>query len=227
MTADDDPSDLAYFRGVEEIFVALRGKTLLLAPEDFAVAARWRREGVPLDFVRAALDLAMARRKERGGKGRVNSLRYLAPAVDAAWAEASEMAAPGAPGEEAPLDVAARLAALAAALPEDLAGRAELAGRILALAGDSAVVERALAALDTDLLTRAEGALSPALAAEIGAAVEATVATLAARLPAAEIDRARGRLRQQALRRRLGLPILSLFSPLPEERSDEEPTELS
>ena len=28
----DDESDLAYFRGVEEIFVALRGKTLLLGP---------------------------------------------------------------------------------------------------------------------------------------------------------------------------------------------------
>jgi hypothetical protein len=213
MIADDDPSDLAYFHGVEEIFVALRGKTLLVGPEDYQVAKRWRREGVPLDFVRAALELAMARRKERGRKGRVNSLRYLAPAVDAAWAEARDMTAPGEAGEAAPIDVAARLAALAAALPEDLAGRAELAGRILALGGDSAVVEHALASLDAELLARAETALPPDLAAEIGAAVEKTVAALAARLPSTEIERARDRLRQQVLRKRLGLPILSLFSP--------------
>jgi hypothetical protein len=223
MIADDDASDLAYFRGVEEIFVALRGKTLLLTPADFAVAARWRREGVPLDFVRAALELALARRRERGAKGRVNSLRYLAPAVDAAWAEAREMTAPGEAGEAAPIDVAARLAALAAALPEDLAGRAGLAGRIAALAGDSAVVEQALAFLDAELLAGAEAGLPPELAAEIGAAVERTVAALAARLPEGEIDRARGRLRQQVLRKRLGLPILSLFSPDAEPARGGEP----
>lgn len=213
MIADDDESDLAYFRGVEEIFVALRGKTLLVGPEDYAVARRWRHDGIPLDFVRAALDLAMAKRKERGAKGRVSSLRYLAPAVDEAWAEASEMLAPGEPGEAAPIDVPARLAALAAALPESLAGRAELAARILPLAGDSAVVEHALAALDAELLAGAETALPPDLAAEIAAAVESTLAALAARLPETEIDRARDRLRQQILRKRLGLPILSLFSP--------------
>ena len=213
MIADDDESDLAYFPTVEEIFVSLRGMPLLLSPADFAIAARWRREGVPLDFVRAALDLAFERRKERRAKGRVNSLRYLAPAVDTAGAEARELAAPGEPGEAAPIDVPARLAALAAALPEAAPGRAEFAARLAARAGDCAVVERALANLDAELLARAEESLPAALAAEIDAAVERTAASLAARLPAAEIERARGRLRQQVLRKRLALPILSLFSP--------------
>jgi hypothetical protein len=213
MTATDDESDLAYFRTLEEIFASLRATPLLLSPADFAVAARWRREGVPLDLVRAALELAFRRREERRAKGQVNSLRYLAPAVDEAWAEAREMAAPGEPGPAAPIDVPARLAALAAALPAETAGGAELAARVLALRGGSAVVEQALAFLDAELLARAGDSLAPALAAEVDAAVEQTVATLAARLPAAEIERARDRLRQQVLRKRLGLPILSLFSP--------------
>jgi hypothetical protein len=213
MTADDDASDLAYFRAVELIFNSLRGTPLLLTPADFAIIERWRREGVPLDFVRAALELAFARRLERGAKGRVNSLRMVSPAVDQGWAEVEEMTAPGEPGEAAPIDAAARLAALAAALPEGLAGRAELAGRIVALAGNSAVVEQALAGLDAELLDRAEAGLTPGLAAEVGDAVERTAAALAARLPPGEIERARTRLRHQVLRKRLGLPILSLFSP--------------
>src|SRR5262249_7474773 len=113
----------------------------------------------------------------------------------------------------APIDVPARLAALAAALPAETAGGAELAARVLALRGGSAVVEQALAFLDAELLARAGESLAPGLAAQIDAALEPTVATLARRLPAAEIERARDRLRQQVLRKRLGLPILSLFSP--------------
>ncbi len=213
----DDPSDLAYFQAVELIFNSLRGTPLLLTPADFRIIEGWRREQVPLDFVRAALELAFARRRDRGAKGRVNSLRMVSPAVDQAWVEGREMLAPGEGGEAAPLDVAARLARLAAALPPELACRGELAARLLALRGDSAVVEQALAGLDAELLAAAEAALAPALADEIAAAVERTVAALAARLPTEEIDRARGHLRQQALRQRLGLPILSLFSASAED----------
>lgn len=210
---DDDATDLAYFQAVEAIFNALRGTPLLLTPADFAIIEGWRRDGVPLDFVRAALELAFARRRERGAKGRVNSLRRVSPAVDQAWAEGREMAAPGEAGDAAPIDVPARLAALAAALPEGLAGRAELAARLIALAGNSAVVEQALASLDAELLAGAEEGLAAGVAAEIDAAVERTAAALATRLPPGEIERASARLRQQVLRKRLGLPILSLFSP--------------
>jgi DNA-binding transcriptional MerR regulator len=223
MSAEDDASDLAYFRAVELIFNSIRGTPLLLTPADFDIIKRWRREGVPLDFVRAALELAFARREARGAKDRVNSLRRVSPAVDQAWAEGREMAAPGEPGAGAPVDVASRLARLVAALPENLAGRAELAARLAALGGNSEVVEQALAALDAELLAGAEAGLPAALAGEIGAAVERTVAALAGRLPADEIERARGRLRQQVLRQRLGLPILSLFSPDAEEPPPEEP----
>jgi len=43
--------------------------------------------------------------------------------------------------------------------------------------------------------------------------VEKTLAALKGRLPADELERSRERLTHQVLRQRLGLPVLSLFSP--------------
>ncbi len=48
---------------------------------------------------------------------------------------------------------------------------------------------------------------------EIDSAVEKTLASLGGRLPAAELESSRERLARQILRRRLSLPVLSLFSP--------------
>jgi hypothetical protein len=47
----------------------------------------------------------------------------------------------------------------------------------------------------------------------VEARVEATLASLASRLPADEVEAARSRLARQVLRQSLGLPVLSLFSP--------------
>src|SRR5262249_60194670 len=85
----------AYFQAIEEIFVELRGAPLLLSPADWQVARRWHREGVPLDLVRGSLEEVFAKRKERGAKGKISSLRCCAPAVAAAWAGLRELAAPG------------------------------------------------------------------------------------------------------------------------------------
>src|SRR4029077_879820 len=94
-TADESDSDHAYFQAVEEIFVELRGAPLLLSPADYRVAQRWHREGVPLDLLRRTLEEVFAKRQERGAKGKVNSLRYCAPAVEAAWSDLRELTAPG------------------------------------------------------------------------------------------------------------------------------------
>src|SRR3954462_964977 len=84
----------AYFQAIEEIFVRLRGTPLLLSPADWHVARRWHREGVPLDLVRDALEQAFARRRERGLKGRISSLRYCAPGAEPAWAPLRELPGP-------------------------------------------------------------------------------------------------------------------------------------
>ena len=81
-----DQEDHAYFQAVEEIFVRLRGAPLLLSPKDWHVARRWHREGIPLDLVARVLEEVFAKRKERGTRGKMSSLRYCAPAVEVQFA---------------------------------------------------------------------------------------------------------------------------------------------
>ena len=200
-----DQDDHSYFQAIEEIFVRLRGAPLLLSPADWQVASRWHREGVPLDLVGRVLEEVFAKRKERGTKGKINSLRYCAPAVEAAWADLRELTAPGERSEAAPLDIPGRLRRLAAAVPD------AFKERVLALQGDAPSVEAALSALDREMLSVA--GLAPELREEVDAAVEKTLAALKGRLPADELERSRERLTSQVLRQRLGLPVLSLFSP--------------
>ena len=199
--------DHFYFQAIEEIFVRLRGAPLLLSPADWQVASRWHREGVPLDLVGRVLEEVFAKRKERGPKGRINSLRYCAPAVEAAWADLRELTAPGERSEAAPLDIAARLRNLAAAVPD------AFKERVLALHGDAPSVEAALSALDREMLAAAAESLAPEVREEVDAAVEKTLAALKGRLPADDLERSRERLTHQVLRQRLSLPVLSLFSP--------------
>ncbi|HXO19274.1 MAG TPA: hypothetical protein VOA87_05030, partial [Thermoanaerobaculia bacterium] len=169
MTEPDD-DDHAYFRAIEEVFVRLRGSPLLLSPADWQVARRWHREGVPLDLVGNALEEVFARRRERGAKGKISSLRYCAPAVEAAWSHLRELTAPGERAEVAALDVPSRLAALAAALPAELPERDELVARLAALAaaaGGTEAVERRLAEIDRELLDGADRRASARLAEEV------------------------------------------------------------
>jgi hypothetical protein len=199
----------SYFQAIEEIFVELRGAPLLLSPADWQVARRWQREGIPLDLVRSTLEEVFAKRKERGAKGRISSLRYCAPAVEAAWADLRELTAPARRAEAPAFEAAPRLAALAASLP----GRETLAARITSLSGDPQEVEERLAALDRQMLDQAWEGLDGEARSEVEAAVEKTLAALAGRLPAGELASSRERLVRQTLRRKLGLPVLSLFSP--------------
>ena len=208
--ADDDH---AYFQAVEEIFVGLRGTPFLLAPADWLVARRWHQEGIPLELVRQCLEEVFARRRERRLKGRISSLRYCATAVAAAWAERRELTAPGRRVRVPRLDPAPRLAALAAALPPALARRDLFAGRIAGLEGDPPAIEDHLGEIDREFLAAALAELPAAARAELDEAVERSLASLARRLPAAEIAPARERLARQQLRQQLKLPVLSLFSP--------------
>lgn len=207
--------DTAYFHTIEDRFIGLRGSPLLLSPSDFRIAQRWHRKGVPLALVEAILPEVFARRAERGGaRGKVLGLRFCAPAVEAAWEEMQELQAPGERETAAPaLDVRARLAALAAALPARLPGRDELAAAIVALDGPPEAVEAALARLDETALDAAERRLRAAGRAELERQAAASLAAVAGRLPAAEIEAARDRLLRRLLRRRIGLPVLSLFAP--------------
>ena len=209
MMSDASDESQRYFRAIEEAFIRLRGAPLLLSPEDWRQADEWRRRGVPLELVLATLEQVFARRVERAAGGRIQSLRYCASAVEAAWEEVEALTAGGRRREPEAVDVAARLTALATSLPP---GQAELARRVGALAGPTSEVERALAALDEEMMA----AVLDDLAGEERRALEgrtaAALAALAGRIEADELAEARNRLLRQALRRARRLPVLSLFS---------------
>lgn len=198
-----------YFRAIEETFIRLRGSPLLLSPEDWRQADEWRRRGVPLELVLAALEQVFTRRAERGAAGKIQSLRYCAPAVETAWQEVEAMTAGGRRRDAPAVDVGARLTALAGSLPP---AQADLAERVRGLSGSTSDVERALARLDEEMMAEVSARLEAderrALEKRTAAALEA----LAGRVRTEELGEARERLLRQALRRARGLPVLSLFS---------------
>ncbi len=230
MKGDTDPG-FAYFRAIEEAFVRLRGAPFLLSPSDWRVASRWHEAGVPLAVVVEAMEELFERRRERGATTPVQGLRYCSSAVEELWGERRELD-PSQPAEEGyALDVSGRLKALAAALgdalPEELPARAGWPGEVEALGGSGAkapvpeTVERGLAAIEERLFASLreveDGRLWRRAEAE---ASEAAVA-VAGRVGEKAASAARDRLVRDALRRHLGLPVLSLFAP---EASNPRPT---
>jgi hypothetical protein len=217
--------ELHYFQVLEEAFIRLRGAPLLLSPADWQVAQRWRSLGIPLDFAIAGMTELFARRRERGEEDRVSSLRYCARAVESGWRRAEELLGPAqrAVGGGAGIDTAARLRALALAIPGTLPGGDGLARRVLELRGDAATVEAALIAIDDQMLEAAAAVLDADQAALLDRWVERRLESLSDRFDRDELARAAARLRSRELRRRAGLPLLSLFSPDAETGGGEAP----
>jgi hypothetical protein len=215
MTATDENSagDHAYFRAIEEVFIRLRGAPLLLSPTDWQIARDWHRAGIPLDLVCVTLEEVFRQRAETGKTGSVRSLKYCRSAVEKAWAARQELAAPAGRGEHVEMDIGARLQSLAAALPAALPERDRRCRQILELEGGIQDVEHELSLLDRRLMEELRSGITPELTAEIERDVAAVLARLETRLPADERPAVRDRLFEQAVRRRSGLPVLSLFSP--------------
>lgn len=215
MTATDDGSlgDHAYFRAIEEVFIRLRGAPLLLSPTDWQIARRWHRAGIPLDLVCATLEDLFRKRAESGKRGTVRSLKYCSAAVEEAWEEQQEMVGPAARSRSLELDISGRLGRLSAALPDSLPEGVRLRRKISELQGGVEEVEHRLSALDRELMQTLRSELTPKARAELEHAVDAALARLETRIPAAERRVVRDRLFDQAVRRHWGFPVLSLFSP--------------
>ena len=213
---DASPSaeDHAYFLQLEQEFLNLRGRATLLSAADWQVAREWRHAGVPAELVVTVMRSLFARQRERSPRRGISSLRYFRAAVAAAWDEVLALQAGGHRLPTAPEPtVEQRLAALADRLPVDLPERPALAAALAALSGGLETVEPELARLDAETLRRLEAGLDGAARAELDAEVARALSPLGERLSAAARRQASGRLRAQALRRRVRLPLLSLFAP--------------
>jgi len=202
-----------YFEAIEGTFIRLRGAPLLLSPTDWQVANEWYEAGIPLATVSQTLEVVFARRKERGGKGRIQSLRYCSEAVLKAWEETRELEAGGGRQRAIAVNVQARLSSLADSLPDTLGAREDWVGMISSLSGSSDEVERTLTKLDSELLEAAEWSLTAEDRELLSDRVDAILSSLQDRLPEEEIEAARERIRRGVLRELSEIPLLSLFSP--------------
>ncbi len=205
-----------YFLAIEDVFLDLRGSPLQLSPKDWQVAKKWYEEGIPFELVERTVRELFARREAKDDQEKdkkVWGLGYCQREVLAAWRRQQELQAPAAGGGEEELDLTARLANLAASLPEHLSERDAMAEKIRSLQGDAETVEGRLAELDREFFRSATLGLAAAEVEVVERELAASRAALAGRLPAEELERAGDRLREEILRRRLGLPVLSLFAP--------------
>lgn len=202
-----------YFEAIEGTFIRLRGAPLLLSPTDWQVANEWYEAGIPLATVSQTLEMVFARREERGGKGRIQSLRYCSEAVLKAWKETRELQAGGGRQRAIAVDVQARLSSLADSLPDTLGAREDWVGMISSLSGSSDEVERTLTKLDSELLDAAEWSLTAEDRELLSDRVDAILSSLQDRLPEEEIEAARERIWRGVLRELSEIPLLSLFSP--------------
>lgn len=209
--------DHAYFQAIEATFIGLRGAAVLLSPADWQTARAWHRDGIPLALVQETLRTLFARRREQGKADQIQTLRYCSSAVKRAWKAQQALRAPGRRAEVPAFDIDARLKTLASALPATLDGRERWAARIRALEGIAEEVEETLTTLDAELLADVEKGLDATGRRALEEALTNALATLTKRLPKDEVAAATSRLRQQLLREKQALPVLSLFAPEAEE----------
>ncbi len=205
-----------FFQRIEECFLALRGKPMLLSPRDWVVAEAWHADGIDLELIESTLRDVFERRAERGATASVSSLQYVDGAVRKAWAEMRELGAANTrPPVAVPrMDLANTLARIASLLPSELWHRATWYDKILALEQlpSPEEVEQALQQVGRDILRDAEKRLELAERAAIEASVERALERVATRLSSDELGKARSRLFDQTLRAHLGLPRFSVFS---------------
>jgi hypothetical protein len=237
----DPPDPDPYYLAIEEAFNRRRGAPLLLAPRDWALIGEWKRLGVPIPIVLQGIDSvfdAYARRPPSAR--RINSLSYCRQEVLGlhelylglhAVEAGRPVAAPQ--GEEAggpPKALTRYLSRLRRRLKEAMTwcsdhGLDELVGPIAEASGEVKSIQRGLsrssldpqsleaglARLDAALLEKARILLPEEERRRLDAEVEETLASTAARMTPAALEATRQSTAARLLRRRFGLPRLTLF----------------
>jgi hypothetical protein len=205
-----------YCRSIEAWIQQFDGFPSMIPNADWQIMERWHDQGVPLDLVLRTIRDLFPKIQARPIKRGFITLRRFAPAVERAWEEKRELQASAASRQEEPaFDLGARLQALAAALPAELADRERWVAAVEACAGDggSEATEAALESLDHELLAAVLADLDGPAREALETEVEAALARLGDRLAGEDRARTRERLQRDRVRRRLGLPVLSLFAP--------------
>lgn len=215
---DLSPDD-EYFLEIESHFALRRGTAFVFSAKDWALMKSWRGEGVPIAIVLEAIDRCFDHRAASGRKAPISSLSYCRHAVVDLWEERKDLKV-GEGGAVPERDPAPLLEQLASEL--DAATRrapsetlravlAGAAGQVRAIRPIEAVpvIEERLLAVEDRLLASIEAAMPPEDLASLGAEVEAALG--GHKLEEAVAARTRQANLRRLVRKRFGLPRLSLF----------------
>jgi hypothetical protein len=214
-----------YFRSVEDHFVRLRGAPLVLSPDDWHLAASWLERRIPLQVVLRAISEVFETARTRKRRRPVLSLSYCRHAVEEAYVLHLQSAvgeARAEPGRARRRPLVERLAEWER-LTDTWGPEARLEGLELlekaeeVLAGLEAgrcgaeSAETRLSELEHGLLDVAARSLPPSEHDHLVAECERRLADYRDRMTAEVYARTRQRALAGELRRRLGLPRLSLL----------------
>jgi BirA family biotin operon repressor/biotin-[acetyl-CoA-carboxylase] ligase len=211
-----------YYQEVESHFVARRGSPLFITPSEWDLVWRWEQLGIPLAVVKEGIDRVFDRPKT-GLKPR--RLSYCRQTVEAAFRRFREAGLGGRSrtSEAGDTGASTRLEEIASRLSGLGTGRASLtplcesataAIRSLAERADEApdAIETELAALDGTLLGGAEAILDEAERFELRREAESSLESYRERMPEKVYHAALESAYRRRIRRKLGLPTLSLYA---------------
>ncbi len=80
----------SYVEAIESALQRLRGRPLVLSPEDLQRVLSWHEKGIPLGLVLELMDEVFDAAAQRRPRRSPRSLAYLAPAVEEAWEDRKE-----------------------------------------------------------------------------------------------------------------------------------------
>ena len=208
----------AYFDALEDAVIGLRGAPLQLSPDDWQITEAWHAEGIPIDVVRESIQEVIDRRRAKELEIPRRLAFYRQP-VERAWKRVGGLTVTAKRRSAPTFDIEARLARLAQVVlvaAERHPTLAPLAVELQDLASsesDVEAVEKRLAELDERWLERAAVSLDGSIRQQLEAQLRDALATYEDRFPEPASPEVELRLRSEALRRLLGLPVLSLFAP--------------
>jgi hypothetical protein len=224
---DELPGESEYATLIEETFIAERGTPFLLSSKDWQLIRTWRESGIPTDTVVRAVRETFEKRRARGAAGKINSISYCAAAVEERW----EMERRGLVGQgggrrdEKPVEIGPRLERLVAALRSAEGGVAggidretlrqgieKAVAKIEALPreGSFEEIEEKLSAVEASLVRKLAKGLAPAVSSDVQASVAEALGETHGVSPEV-VERMRKVLTRREVRRRLGLPAITLF----------------
>jgi BirA family transcriptional regulator, biotin operon repressor / biotin---[acetyl-CoA-carboxylase] ligase len=213
-----------YYQEVESHFVARRGSPLFITPSEWDLIWRWEQLGIPVEVVKEGIDRVFDREKTHLKPRR---LSYCRQTVEAAFRKFREASL----GRREPVEereeqrAGARLAEIASRLGEIAASekkrelslllqRTRDAVRSLAERAEGATeeLESALSALDFSFIAEVEAVLGNAEREELRREAESSLESYRERMPEKIYRAAVESAYRRRLRRKLGLPTLSLYA---------------